>query len=164
MSKLYCEVTGKKAKATRTIAMRQYCQRPGKIDEHGKIAYTTEQAHQKECDIEHILNKYKATGLIQHVSRFESKFGDQTGLDFKEAMDLVTGAKKAFEGLPVHIKKRFGQDPGKLLKFMENPENRAEAIQLGLIDPDWTDATDGLGEHVPEGQNVNQSDDNPENT
>lgn len=117
MSKLYCETTGKKAKTTRTQAMREYCKRPGKKDEHGKIQYTTEQAHQKECDIEHILHKYKATGLIHHVSKFEAKFGDQTGLDFKQSMDLVTGAQKSFDQLPVKIKKTFWPGPWKAIGF-----------------------------------------------
>lgn len=48
---------------------------------------------------------------------------------------------------------------------MEDPSNRDEAIELGLIDKNWTENTDGLGEHVPEGQNVKkQKDDNPEAT
>jgi len=37
---------------------------------------------------------------------------------------------------------------------MEHEENREEAIKLGLINSNWTDETDGLGEHVEIGDNV----------
>lgn len=135
-------------------SMREWCKRPGKVDEKGKIQYFTEQAHKKECDINNIIKKYDKTGLITHVSKIEAKFGDLTGRDFKVMSDKVAQMNSAFELLPVEIKKEFEQSPAKLLEFMENPDNRERAIELGLIDRDWTEETDGLGEHVLEGGNV----------
>lgn len=138
--------------------MRKYCQRPGRTDKDGKILYFTEQNHKKECDINLIIKKYDKTGLIDHIAKFEGSFGDHTQMDYKEAMDLITNSKKSFEQLPVEIKKRFNQDPGELLHFMEKPENRKEAIELGLINQAWTEETDGLGEHVKEGDNIKKED------
>ena len=35
--------------------------------------------------------------------------------------------------LPADLRKRFSNDPGQLLSFLENEDNRAEAIKLGLV-------------------------------
>lgn len=134
--------------------MRDWCKRPGKMDEDGNPIYFTEQHHKKECDVNEIIRKYDKTGLISHVSRFEGQFGDLTQMDFKEAQDLIINSKRMFDELPSKIRKRFDNDPGELLKFMENPDNRQEAIELGIIQKEWTEETDGLGEHVKVGENV----------
>lgn len=128
--------------------MRAWSLRPGRKDEHGAIQYTTQQQHKDECDINNIIRKYDKTGLIKHVARFEAKFGDFTGLDFRQMQQTVIDAKNQFAQLPMEIRKRFDNNPEKLIEFMEHPENRDEAIKLGLIDANWTPETDGLGEHV----------------
>ena len=155
MSKEFCEKMGKTGLITRTEGMRKHCQRPGRHFEDGTISYTTEQAHKNETDINQILRKYDKTGLITHISKFEGSYGDHTGLEYKEALDLVINAQHSFEQLPATIKKYFGQSPENLLRFMEDENNRDEAIKLGLIDPKWTLETDGLGEHVLFGENKN---------
>lgn len=138
--------------------MREYCKRPGTVDDQGNIVYFTEQHHKKECDVNFIIAKYDKEGIIKHVSRFEAKFGDMTGVDFKEMQDTVAKAKTSFNNLPANLRKRFGNSPEGLLSFMENPANRQEAIKLGIIRSDWTEATDGIGEHVKEGENKINSD------
>jgi len=153
MSKAYREFIGSDIVSKTTAEMRAWCKRPGRRKD-GKPLYVTEQNHKKECDVNEIIRKYDKTGLISHVSRFEARFGDLTGVDFKVAMDLITGAQSSFNALPAEIRKRFENNPEKLLSFMESPENRSEAIKLGLINPSWTDSTDGLGEHVKLGENV----------
>jgi len=134
--------------------MRDWVKRPGKHDEDGKPLYTTEQHHKKECDINCIIKKYDKTGLINHVSKFEAKYGDFTGMEFSNMQNIVANANSAFQELPAEIRSRFKNNPKNLVEFMEHPENREEAIKLGLIDEKWTPETDGLGEHVKEGENV----------
>lgn len=133
---------------------RKFFQRPGRMDEDGNPIYFTEQHHKKECDVNEIIKKYDRTGVITHVSKIEGRFGDMTGMDFQAMQNKVAKANSMFEQLPYDIKKRFNQSPAELLTFMESADNRAEAIKLGLIDPQWTEETDGLGEHVEEGKNV----------
>lgn len=140
--------------------LKKWCQRPGKTLEDGSPAYTTEQAHKKQCDVNEIIRKYDKTGLIAHTVKFEHKYGDATGADFKEAMDMVLGAQAMFDELPIHVKKRFDQSPEKYLKFFEDENNRDEAIKLGLINEAWTPDTDGLGEHVAQGEQQNNDNDN----
>lgn len=138
--------------------LRQFHSRPGRMDEDGNPIYTTEQHHKKECDVNEIIKKYDRDGIITHVSRFEGRFGDMTGADFKAMQDKVANAKSMFSALPADVRKFFANQPSNLLEFMEDPNNRDKAIELGLIDPDWTEATDGLGEHVKEGENVKKAD------
>ena len=157
MSKIYLETFGKvKAKKA---DLRKFYQRPGKVDENGKIKYFTEQHHKLECDVNNIIKKYDRTGLINHISQIEAKYGDLTGLEFQKMQNIVAGAKSMFNELPVEVRKEFDNDPQKLITFMENPENRERAIELGLIDKEWTEETDGLGEHVALGGNVKKVND-----
>lgn len=144
MSKAYLEKVEKEG----VVDMRAWCSRPGRRGSDGKPVYFTQQNHKKECDVNLIIAKYDKTGLIQHVQKLEGRYGDVTGVDFRKAQDLYINAQRMFENLPVHIKKRFRQNAGDFLEFMENPDNREEAIQLGLIKKEWKEETDGLGEHV----------------
>lgn len=142
---------------TTTAEMREYCKRPGNHDEDGNIVYVTEQAHKDQCDINKIVARFDKTGLITHMSKIEGKFGDLSGADFTKMSQQVANARSMFEDLPSNIRARFENDPGKLLEFFEEPKNRDEAIELGLIKESWTDESDGLGEHVTEGQNVEKN-------
>lgn len=139
--------------------MREWNKRPPlEVDENGKGITLTEQHHKKECDINNIIKKYDKTGLITHISRIEAKFGNVSGIDFGESMRMVAEAKTLFATLPSDIRNRFKNSPKELLEFMDKPENREEAIRLGLIRKDWTEETDGLGEHVKEGENIKTGD------
>jgi phage internal scaffolding protein len=148
MSKAFREANQMELEPKTSPAMREWCLRPGKYMEDGRPMYKTEQSHKDQCDVNNIMKKYDKQGIITHVSKFEAEFGDLTGADFKKAMDLIAGSKSQFEGLPSEIRNRFKNNPGNLLEFMENPDNRAEAIELGLISGRWTEDTDGLGEHI----------------
>lgn len=144
MSNLYA----KKLEKDGNVDMRVWCQRPGKKDKDGNIIYFTEQHHKKECDVNAIISKYDKTGLIMHVQTMEAKYGDVSGADFRAAQDLFLRAQSMFDAMPAEIKKRFNQNAGQFLEFMENPDNREEAIELGLIRGDQRAEYDGLGEHV----------------
>lgn len=137
-----------------TSEMRIHCQRPGKTNEDGSIKYFTEQAHKSQCDINKIIARFDKQGVLTHVNKFEAKFGDMTGADFKTMSDKVINAKNMFNELPAKIRNEFDNDPGKLIAFMENPANRERAIELGLISSAVPADLDGIGEHVKDGKKV----------
>jgi phage internal scaffolding protein len=162
MSKKYAEQYPEEVNPSKTsVQMRAHVSRPGRFDKDGNPIYVTEQSHKDKCDITKILNRYQRTGLIDHVSNFEAEFGEMTGIQFKEMMDKILNAQNSFDGLPSHIRNEFKNSPQKLLEFMEDSNNREKAIELGLISPSWTTDSDGLGEHVPKGQNKNKPDEGP---
>lgn len=151
MSKFYNDnlaTPTQKLKSITTAKMREYCSRPGKTDESGKIVYFTEQHHKDTCDVNKIITKYDKTGLIIHANTMEARYGDMTGMDYKEAMDKVMEIRNDFNLMPSAIRKRFNNNPEEYLRFMENPSNREEAIKLGLVLPSTPENLDGLGEHV----------------
>ena len=163
MSNAYCVATGNCGEPTTSSVIRELCKRPGKRDENGPI-YFTEQSHKNQCDINKIIDKYDKTGIIKHVSSFEGKFGDLTGVDFKMMQDKVANARSMFQELPSNIRKEFDNDPGRLLEFMENPDNRKKAEELGIVDKAWTEESDGIGEHVKDGKHVKKADDHADAT
>ena len=91
-----------------------------------------EQTHKKECDINYILDKYRQTGLVNHVNRFQGSYGDFDDVDYHQAMNIVIEANESFNSLPSDIRKRFSNNPELFLEFINNPENIDEMVELGL--------------------------------
>jgi len=65
--------------------------------------------------------------------RARGSFGDFTSYDdYHSSLNQIIEAQDAFEALPSSMRKRFGNDPGELLAFLEDPANNEEAVKLGL--------------------------------
>lgn len=94
----------------------------------------TLQSFKEECDINTIMKRYQQTGVIDHVNRASPKFGDVEAVDFQDALNLVLDAEARFAALPSEVRERFGNDPARLLAFVDDPANRQEAVKLRLID------------------------------
>lgn len=151
MGKLYRDSVDSIGTRTSTPEMREFCKRPGRTDEEGNLVYFTEQHHKDACNINNIVKKYNKTGLLEHTTSMEHAYGDCTGQEFKDALDLAINAQREFYKFPSEIRKRFNNSVQEYFQFMENPSNRDEAIKLGLVDVNWTDETDGLGEYIKKG-------------
>jgi len=94
----------------------------------------TQQHLTKECDINEIIKKFEKTGLVTHVSNKQPLFGDFSGIsDYHTAFNAVKEAEASFYQIPASIRERFQNDPAKLIEFLGNEENRAEAVSMGLI-------------------------------
>ena len=60
--------------------------------------------------------------------------GDFTGIgDYQSAMQAVRAAQESFMELPAEVRARFSNDPQALMVFMDDPANRDEAVELGLV-------------------------------
>lgn len=96
----------------------------------------TKQSFADECDINQILAKYQESGSVTHLTAKPAKFGNFIGIpDYRESLDIVNRAQAAFMTLPAGVRERFANDPAKLLDFVADDKNRAEAEKLGLLDP-----------------------------
>jgi phage internal scaffolding protein len=93
------------------------------------------QQHMKdECDINVIVERFGVTGHIP-VAPIEPSYGDFSGVsNYHDAMNRIKAADEAFMALPAKIRAKFDHDPNALLNYLQNEENRDEAIQIGLID------------------------------
>lgn len=93
----------------------------------------TIQSEKDSCDINKIVARFKATGVMSNIAQSMPQQGDFTEVtDYHSAMNQVVAANEAFMALPAHVRKRFANDPGNLLAFLEDPQNQAEAVLLGL--------------------------------
>jgi phage internal scaffolding protein len=93
------------------------------------------QQHMKdECDINTIIQRFGVTGELP-TAPVSPSYGDFSGVtDYHSALNKINATMDDFMALPAQLRVRFDHDPVKLLEFLENDQNRSEAIQLGLID------------------------------
>ncbi|UDN67747.1 internal scaffolding protein [robinz microvirus RP_107] len=107
----------------------------------GEVTYPpslTKQEFQAECDINNIVKQYSTTGMMRHVSAraAQGMYTDlPDGIDFQESLHTVEEGRKAFMSLPSKTRSRFSNDPAEFLAFLSNPQNEAEARELGLLNP-----------------------------
>lgn len=93
------------------------------------------QQHMKdECDINVIVERFGVTGELP-TAPIPPQYGDFSGVtDYHTAINAVRASEEAFMALPAKIRARFDHDPNALLQFLNDPINRDEAIEIGLID------------------------------
>jgi len=97
----------------------------------------TKQSFKDECDINNIVKRFEATGIIDHINQAHAK-GLYT--DLPEALDLQTGlnmiaqAEAAFMALPAAARSEFDNDPVKFVEAFHNPTEAQQErfIALGL--------------------------------
>lgn len=95
----------------------------------------TQQHAKDECDINLIVeNAKRGADISSKINPNTPRYGDFTGLPtYKDALNMVVKANEMFMSLDAFVRERFDNDPGKLLAFLDNPDNRAEGVKLGLI-------------------------------
>jgi len=100
---------------------------------HCEDATLTQQHFKDECDINNILRQFNVTGLLPQAA-LTPRYGDFTGIsDYQTALNQVIAAEDEFMRLPAELRARFENDPAQLIEFLENSENKDEAIKLGLV-------------------------------
>ena len=95
----------------------------------------TQQKFKEECDVNNILRNYVNTGVLNHVSDVAPQFGDfsQVPADYGEALALIQRSEEEFMKLPSDVRERFDNSPVGIIKFLQDENNREEAIKLGLV-------------------------------
>lgn len=94
----------------------------------------TEQHHKDDCDINIIMKRFAETGeLPDHANRLQATFGDFSDIpDYQTSLNMVIAAREAFMELKPEIRKRFHNDPGQMIEFLQDERNNSEAVKLGL--------------------------------
>lgn len=96
----------------------------------------TKQSFRSESDINVILAKYRATGVLEHWNRRVPRYGDFSSVpEYREALDRVKAAQQAFDQLPARVRKHCQNDPAELLQLALDPGRREELVALGLVPP-----------------------------
>lgn len=93
----------------------------------------TLQSAKDDCDLNLIVDRMIKTGEQLPAASIQD-YGDFTGAeDYHTLMNKLIDAQDAFSTLDAPIRERFNNDPGQLFQFLNNENNRQEAINLGLL-------------------------------
>jgi len=114
----------------------------------------TQQHMANDANINQIVSKFQRTGQVP-VNQMQPMYGDfSSSVDFHGAKNAILAVSDLFADLPSAVRKRFNHDPGQLIDFVMDSNNRQEAIELGLIDavPVPAPAPDPAPVPVPESQ------------
>lgn len=84
----------------------------------------TNQSFKNTCDINCILQRFRKTGVIDHVAKYEPQYGELSNIDFETAFNNVKAIEETFDRLPKKIRENFHNKPENFLAYMENEENR----------------------------------------
>lgn len=95
-----------------------------------------DQSFREECDINVIMARANRTGELPGVQGAFGEFADVSDApdDYLAARNFVRDAEERFMQLPPKVRQRFAGDPYEILRFVSDPANRDEAIELGLIE------------------------------
>lgn len=85
-------------------------------------------------DVNRIVKQFGISHELPVVANSKAAYGDFSGAtDFHSAMNAMVAARENFDRLPAKTREYFGNDPGSLVDFLEDPANDAEAVRLGLF-------------------------------
>lgn len=98
----------------------------------------TKQEPAASQDINTIVERHRVTGVYTtgHVSERVAMYGDFTGIhnmSYDDQLMAIQDAHEVFMRIPAQIRARFDNSPQKLIDWVTNPENKAEAQKIGLL-------------------------------
>lgn len=113
-----------------------------KVQSLNDLPSKTQQQFAEQTNINHIMKKYHATGMITHLNSKKGQYVDLSEIkDYQSSLQTVMDAQAAFMTLPSETRKRFNNNPQELLNFLADPKNSDEAISLKLKNPQPIPAT-----------------------
>jgi phage internal scaffolding protein len=102
------------------------------------VGLGADQSFKEECDINVIMERASRGAEIIDPMLVGNKVGEYMDIstapqDYMEAHNIMVDATNRFDELPARLRSRFSNDPLELLLFLQDEKNRAEGIELGLI-------------------------------
>lgn len=92
----------------------------------------TQQHFKDETEINSVVRKY-LKGHPLPITNKQPMFGDFGSMDFHEMKNAIADIDSQFASLPAKLRGRFRNDAYQLIRWIERPENNAEALRLGLL-------------------------------
>jgi phage internal scaffolding protein len=83
----------------------------------------THQEQKDDCDINNILEKYRRTGVVNHLNKYGEQYGDFTQIDYQTAQNQVATVNSMFADLPAQERARFNNEPQQFLEFIAQQSN-----------------------------------------
>jgi len=103
------------------------------LDCKGDKGFTV-QADREDADINKIVERFQKSGVLPPSLKGEPFYGDVSGFgNLAESLIKIQEADELFMSFPANVRERFDNDKVKFIEFLEDPKNKKEAIDLGLI-------------------------------
>lgn len=97
----------------------------------------TQQHFEKESNINNMVKLHLKGGPLGNPNATRQPFfGDFSSLDYLHMRNTIADVDQNFMSLPSKIRKRFDNSAYQLIRFLDNPDNLAEARKLGLVEPE----------------------------
>lgn len=117
--------------------MAKFKNRPARVRQQQMFSEPTrsQQQFKQDTDINHIVARHKVTGMMPRGNAGRQPiFGDfSSALDYQAQLDKVADVDQQFASLPARLRKRFQNSPYQLIRWVNDPENFDEAVELGLL-------------------------------
>lgn len=98
-----------------------------------KLPTQTQQQFKDDCDVNKIMERHVRFD-VPIPNKQAWQVGDATVVkSLEDALDQISNASAEFDLLPAAVRERFSNDPMRLLNFLADEGNRAEAERLGLL-------------------------------
>lgn len=95
----------------------------------------TKQSFANESDINLLMARYKSVDNLPGIVQRMPQYGDYSNVaDFQTAQNQVAKAKEVFAEIPSNIRDLVGNDPGRFIEFVSDPNNEQQLIALGLAE------------------------------
>jgi len=104
---------------------------------HPDSRSVTNQSDKDSTDINIIMKRYEKTGLITDLlgNQRTPHYGDFSEVgDFHQLQNTLAKVTQAFSVLPAEVRSKFNNDPAEIIEFLNDENNDAEALKLGLKD------------------------------
>lgn len=130
-------------------------ERPDPVIDCSKDVDRTKQEFKDECDMNNILKHIDKTQFVPLAAQDSLRrqvFADVSAApgSLEEAYEIAERADEAFAALPAAVRDRFGGMEN-VLKWVEDPANKKEAQDLGLLSKDALDVPAALANAAKEG-------------
>lgn len=117
-----------------TCLIRSIYNRPYKQKIRPMGESLTQQQFTDEQNVNTIMKKYARTGIIgTGLGTRTPQFGNYENQSFHEMETKLAQSVETFQNLPSAVRKRFDNNVGNLLDFIDDKSNYDEAVKMGLI-------------------------------
>lgn len=123
----------KKAKAAENFPRVRDSFATPRVQKHPVGLSRTKQSFKDDCDINAIVRRWSATGVLEHTVKTQPRYGDfSAGVDYLDALNRVELAQTQFMALPSQLREQHENDPGKFIQWAHDPSNRKDLEANGL--------------------------------
>ena len=95
----------------------------------------TRQEMKEETDINVIVKRFGVTKTLPPSLEGLGYAQFDQAVDYRQSLDAVIAADRAFGRLSSDIRDRFNNNPHLLMQFLAKPDNFDEGVKLGLFKP-----------------------------